>query len=471
METAFPIKIIPFRDHAATEVLILEVRTFEAIDRYKKSDFSLSDVFVKKMEENLSSQEDRSLEWYPDHPNLKKIIFFYPDPKARIMDTRSEFLREKKHQTFGFCADGDITEAFEAFALSIYQFHFYKTEPKRSEKYFIVDDDYPVDDLKKHIPLYLAIYHARDIVNMPAQDLYPKSFVEQILIKKWKHFDVHVFGEEELQRLGCNLLLAVGAGSGRETQMVVLTAKNPPKTEKYALIGKGVTFDSGGVQIKPDKGMHDMKCDMAGGAAVLGVAEYLDTLDTLPVDIVLGIGLAENMTGGLAFKPLDVYEAYNKTTVEIQHTDAEGRLVLADVMAYIEKNYHPDHLITIATLTGACIYALGHDISGIVGDDEFVIHQLVSSPTHYETVWRLPHNDRIKKVLESDIADIANLTDAEKAGSSLGWGFLSYFQGQAKFTHIDIAGPSYRVKPYGYMPQGGTGWGVKLLSDFFLSLR
>lgn len=160
--------------------------------------------------------------------------------------------------------------------------------------------------------------------------------------------------------------MAVGAGSDYHPYMVVLTPKNPPKTEKYALIGKGVTFDAGGIQIKPDTAMLDMKCDMSGAAGMLGVAEYLDTRSTLPVDLTIAVGLTENMTGGSAYKPLDIYKAYNGTTVEIHHTDAEGRLVLADVMSYVEKTYHVDHMITMATLTGACLYALGNDISGIM---------------------------------------------------------------------------------------------------------
>ncbi len=467
--TAFPIHISSFSNLPESDMYVLEVRSFEWVEYYKKTFSFLPEHFFQKIEENITSQKEKTLEWYPD-TLTRKILFFFPSKEEVIMDARSSFFRDRRNDSFVFIPDGDISEAFEAMSLSVYQFHFYKTKPKKSEKYFIIPDDYPKKNLEEKIPLYMAIYHARDIVNMPAQDLYPKSFIEQILVKKWRHFDVRVFSEKELREIGCNLLLAVWAWSDRESYMVVLTPKKPPKTDVFALVGKWVTFDSGWVQIKPDKGIHDMKCDMAWGAAVLGVAEYLDSLETLPVNVICGIGLAENMTGGLAFKPLDVYQAYNGITVEIQHTDAEWRLVLADVMAYIEKNYHPKHMITIATLTGACIYALGYDISGIVGDDEFVIDRLLQSSSPYETVWRLPHNNRIKKILESEVADIANLTDAEKAGSSLGWGFLSYFQWDASLAHIDIAGPSYRMKPYGYMPAGGTGWWVKILWEFFQSL-
>lgn len=318
------------------------------------------------------------------------------------------------------------------------------------------------------MPLLESIITARNLVNTPSYDLYPATFVDRFRQRKWKHFDVHVFWESELKEMGCNLILAVGAGTEKESYMVVLTPKKSPKTEKYALVGKWVTFDSWGVQIKPDKGMEDMKCDMAGGATVFAVASYLDSLDELPLDITFAVGLVENMTGGWAYKPLDVYTAYNGTSVEIVHTDAEWRLVLADVMSYVEKQYGIQHMISIATLTGACIYALWYDMAGIMGDDDFVIESIAHMQIPFESVWRLPLTARMKKSLESSIADIKNLSE-EKAGSSQGWAFLSYFQWDAKLTHIDIAGPSYRMKPYGYMPQWGTGWGVALLANFFTS--
>jgi leucyl aminopeptidase len=153
---------------------------------------------------------------------------------------------------------------------------------------------------------------------------------------------------------------------------------------------------------------------------MLGVAEYLDSFSTLPANIIIGLGITENVINGKAFKPLDIYRAYNGITVEIHHTDAEGRLVLADVMSYIEDQYKPEHIITMATLTGACVYALGHDIAGIMGDDEKVIKSLLESNSPYEKLWRLPLNEKLKKSLKTDIADLKNVARSEKAGSSIG---------------------------------------------------
>jgi leucyl aminopeptidase len=210
--------------------------------------------------------------------------------------------------------------------------------------------------------------------------------------------------------------------------MVILERIIDKNLDTYALIGKGVTFDAGGLQIKPDTGMLDMKCDMSGAAGMLGVAEYLDTIEDIPCNLIIGLGITENVINGKAFKPLDIYKAYNGTTVEIHHTDAEGRLVLADVMSYIEAEYNPGHMITMATLTGACVYALGHDIAGIMGDDEKTIQTLMKSKSPYETLWRLPLNEKLKKSLKADIADLKNIARSEKAGSSVGGAFLTYFQ-------------------------------------------
>lgn len=185
--------------------------------------------------------------------------------------------------------------------------------------------------------------------------------------------------------------------------------------------------------------MLDMKCDMAGAAGLIGLALALDELPQLPINAIIAVGLVENMTGAAAFKPLDVYSAHNGVTVEIHHTDAEGRLVLADVMSYVEKKYKVDHLITMATLTGACLHALGNDISGIMGDDEDVIMKFLKNKSKYEPVWRLPVPQKLKESLVSDVADIKNIADGVYMGSSVGAAFLSYFQGNAKLTHLDIA--------------------------------
>lgn len=228
----------------------------------------------------------------------------------------------------------EFSSAYETYVLSTYSYDRFLS--KKDEKHYSI---YVTGDEKKSIeastPLLEAIIRARDIINQPPTDTRPEAFVGYISAFKWKNFKLRIIDAKELQKLGCNLLLAVGSGSDYPPYMVILERIVDKKAETYALIGKGVTFDAGGLQIKPDTGMLDMKCDMSGAAGMLGVAEYLDGIDSPPVNVVIGLGITENVINGKAFKPLDIYKAHNGTTVEIHHTDAEGRLVLADVMSYI----------------------------------------------------------------------------------------------------------------------------------------
>ncbi len=451
-----------------SEILVIEV--IDKNDLVRCERFNIEESNIDVAIHNLSLELDhreKSLTFACGKWKFKKVIFFFPE-EIKLMDDRSTFFQHLTTQSV-FIPSKQAIECHECLVLGTYRFQEYLSVKKKFE-YEILVSEIEKKEIEKKVPLYTAIIEARDLVNEPPSNKYPEKIVEKIRKHSWKHFDLHIFDSHELKKLGCNLLLAVWIGSDYPPYMVVLVPKNPPKWDSYALIGKGVTFDAGGIQIKPDTAMLDMKCDMSGAAGMLWTARYLDTLDTLPANVIFAFWITENMTGGRAYKPLDIYTAFNGTTVEIHHTDAEGRLVLADVMSYVEKTYHVDHIITMATLTGACIYALGYDIAGIMWDDEDVISTLIDNRSTYEPLWRLPFNDKIKKSLKADIADLKNITRSEKAGSSLWWAFLSYFQGNAKLTHLDIAWPAYRETTWWYMPKWWTGWGVRILSDFLLSL-
>lgn len=462
------IHLVTSLDHVKQKNLIIEVLSWENIKQYASL---FSKEIVQRVSENLTKKGDaEKVLVFPhiSHEKFETVAFFFPK-KSQLMDDRSEFFRGLSKDSF-FLPAIDGVLAYESMILSSYQYQKYLTKKKEHQHSLLVTEEEKKDIMEKK-PLYEAIYEARDLINEPPSGSYPEIIVEHIRKHDWKHFDLHIFDHKELKKLGCQLLLAVWAGSDFPPYMVVLTPKKQIPWEKYALIGKWVTFDAGGIQIKPDTAMLDMKCDMSWAAGMLGVAKYLDSQRTLPVNVIIAMGITENMTGGKAFKPLDIYRAYNGTTVEIHHTDAEWRLVLADVMSYVESTYKVDHIITLATLTGACVYALGHDIAGIMGDDEGVIKALMASNSSYEPVWRLPLNEKLKKSLKAEIADLKNVARSEKAGSSIGGAFLSYFQWKAKLTHLDIAGPAYRETTWGYMPKGGTGWWVKILSEFLLSLK
>jgi leucyl aminopeptidase len=436
---------------------------------YYKS-LGISETILHHLEENiaLKKNEEKSMTFYGDFFGAKKLIVFFPK-KDTLFDDRADALRNAPKKSL-YMPSCDFLEAFEILSLSTYSYDvFLSKKDEKLYEFYIAETERKY--IESSIPLLTAINRARDIINLPPTDTRPEAFVSYIQSFPWKRFTLRVIDAASLRKLGCNLLLAVGAWSDYPPYMVILERITDKKLDTYALIGKGVTFDAWGLQIKPDTGMLDMKCDMSWAAWMLGVAEYLDGLEDIPCNLIIGLGITENVINGKAFKPLDIYKAYNGTTVEIHHTDAEGRLVLADVMSYIGAQYDPEHMITMATLTGACVYALGHDIAGIMGDDEQVINALLTSDSPYEKVWRLPLNEKLKKSLKAEIADLKNVARSEKAGSSVGWAFLTYFQGKSKLTHLDIAGPAYRETTWGYMPKWGTGWWVKILSEFILTLK
>ena len=445
----------------------------ELIDRHTSQYYKALGIpadIIDLCEKNRLQKKDqeKSMTFYGDFFGAKKLIVFFPQKKS-LMDDRSEVLKNisKKALYIPAC---EYRDALETLTLSTYSYDVFLTK-KEEKSYEIYVPLSEKKSLESHVPLLEAITRARDIINLPPTDTRPEAFIEHIRAFKWKNFKLRIIDAKELKKLGCNLLLGVGSGSDYPPYMVILERILDKKLDTYALIGKWVTFDAGGLQIKPDTGMLDMKCDMSWAAGMLGVAEYLDTLEILPINIIIWLGITENVINGKAFKPLDILKAYNGITVEIHHTDAEGRLVLADVMSYIEDQYHPAHMITMATLTWACVYALWHDIAGIMWDDERVIGALLESKSPYETLWRLPLNEKLKKSLKTDIADLKNVARSEKAGSSIGGAFLTYFQWKSKLTHLDIAGPAYRETTWGYMPKGATGWWVKILSEFILGLQ
>jgi leucyl aminopeptidase len=447
---------------------MLEIIDQKSYDYYLSLWFpqEILDILMKNLE--LKKNPEKTMTFYGDFFGAKKLIAFFPK-KENLTDDRADTLRNSPKKTL-FIPSMNFSEALETFTLSTYAYEIFLSK-KEEASYEMHIPEEERKNLESQIPLLRAIIRARDIINLPPTDKKPEAFISYIQTFSWQRFTLRVIDAASLKQLGCNLLLAVGAGSDYPPYMVILERITDRALDTYALIGKGVTFDAWGLQIKPDTGMLDMKCDMSWAAGMLGVAEYLDGIEDIPCNLIIGLGITENVINGKAFKPLDIYKAYNGTTVEIHHTDAEGRLVLADVMSYIEDQYSPEHMITMATLTGACIYALGHDIAWIMGDDEKVIRALSESTSPYEQVWRLPLNEKLKKSLKTDIADLKNVARSEKAGSSIGGAFLTYFQWKSKLTHLDIAGPAYRETTWGYMPKWGTGWWVKLLSEFILSLK
>jgi len=278
-----------------------------------------------------------------------------------------------------------------------------------------------------------------------------------------------VIEREELEKLGMNALVAVGKGSAEPPRLIVLEYRGAASKERpQLLVGKGITFDSGGISLKPGAGMEEMKTDMAGAAAVLGALEAAAGM-RLPVNLVGIIATAENMPDGRAYKPGDVLTSMSGLTIEITNTDAEGRLVLCDALHYARTNFRPAAMIDLATLTGACVVALGHEASGLMGSDKRLVDSLKKAGERCgERLWELPLWDSYGETLKSDIADLKNSGSRDGGSITAGW-FLKQFTGKTRWAHLDIAGTAWSDKSRPCSPKGASGVGVRLLIEYLRS--
>lgn len=324
---------------------------------------------------------------------------------------------------------------------------------------------------------------ARDLVNTPAMDMHPGEMarVAENLAGRGTGISCKIRGQDEMERLGMHASIAVAAGSRHEAKFIHLiyrpqTSKRGTRdkrcgtAKKVVLIGKAVTFDAGGLNLKPENGMIDMKIDMAGGASVLGVFKALAEIK--PNVEVHGLLIAvENMPGGHAYRPGDVISAMDGTTIEVENTDAEGRITLADALAYASLKIKPDYMIDLATLTGAVIIALGNEITGMLGTSSEIKKALNSASKQAgENVWELPMYSHYRDLLKSKIADVRNV-GGRPAGVITAAQFLEKFIHETPWVHLDIAGPSYAEKEFKPEIQvGGTGWGVRMLLNYLRNL-
>lgn len=321
-----------------------------------------------------------------------------------------------------------------------------------------------------------GVFLTRNLVNEPALDVTPKRLVNEAekIAKSNPNISLKVFGEEKLRKMGANALLAVSRGSDEPAFLIHLTYKPKTKAKKrIVLAGKGLTFDAGGLSIKPQEGMKSMKLDMAGAATVFGIFSILAETNTNH-EIHGVIPASENLISGKAIKPGDVVTALNGKTIEIINTDAEGRLILADAFSYLgtlEGKW--DALIDFATLTGACIIALGEQVAGMFGNNPKLKEKILkASKIEKEQIWEMPLVDDYKSLLKSQIADIANVSKSKTGGAITGGLFLQRFVPKnTPWVHLDIAGPAWEEKgEIPYIPKGGTGFGVRSIARFLEDL-
>jgi len=373
----------------------------------------------------------------------------------------------------------NIKAIIEGLILGGYEFNNYKSKTKKHKLKNIHLLNPDITSLQKEFQEAIIIAEAtcftRDIVNTTPEDINPPALAKLAKkLAKENGLECQVLGEKELKKEKMSAMLAVGRASRHESQLIHLTykPKNPKKV--ISLIGKGLTYDSGGLSLKPATSMVTMKMDKAGACAVLGIIKAISELK-LDIEVHAFVGAVENMIGGDAYKPDDVLKSRNGKTIEVRNTDAEGRLVLVDVLDYAQDKVESDYIFDFATLTGACMVALGQYTTGVMGHSNRLKHDLSKAASHSgELTASLPFNRHLKKQLKSEIADICNISNKPYGGAITAGLFLDAFikdENKDKWLHFDIAGSAYTESPWDVNVYGGTGAGVRFMSEFLKSIK
>lgn len=360
-------------------------------------------------------------------------------------------------------------EAVAALALGArlrgYRFAKYRTSPPEDERELKRLTLHGGDEAALAVAEGLAgaVCAARDLVGEPANVLTPTAFAQACAGLAEHGLEVELLEKADLERIGMRALLGVAQGSAEPAYVVVMRWKGGGEGPPLALVGKGVCFDSGGISIKGSAGMEDMKYDMAGAAAVVGAMRAL-AARRARADVVGLVGLVENMPSGTAQRPGDVVRTLSGKTVEVINTDAEGRLLLADVLWYAQDRFKPRAMVDLATLTGAIVTALGHEQAGLFATDEDLARRLAEAAEETgERLWRMPLGKAYEKHVKSAIADLKNVGRGREAGSSAGAVFLQPFANGVPWAHLDIAGVAWASRDLPLAPKGATGFGVRLL--------
>lgn len=377
---------------------------------------------------------------------------------------------------FGDRCYGKINKAvWEGLLQSQYDFDKYKSEKKPK---VLLEDVYleifsgeeaKVESVIRETQMVMdGVFFTRDLVNEPAMNMYPEVLAKAAIDKLSPvGVDVKVLGQKEIEELKMEAFLSVARGSSKEPKFIIMTYMgNPDSEEKLALVGKGLTYDSGGYSLKPAAGMATMHSDMAGSASVIG-AMYAIASNKLKKNVVAIVAACENMVSGDAYKTGDIIGSMSGKTIEVENTDAEGRLTLADALWYASTVEKADKIVDLATLTGACVVALGSVNTGAIANDEKLMKDVVTAAgLAGEPVWQLPNNEDYKELFKSHFADLKN-TGGRSAGAITAGMFLQEFVNDTPWVHLDIAGTAFIDKAAGYLPKGASGVPVKTL--FYLA--
>jgi leucyl aminopeptidase len=355
--------------------------------------------------------------------------------------------------------------------LRSYRFDVYRTRLRRDQKPSLSRLSVMVDDVQATRERWKdlsgvadGVFFARDLVSEPANKLFPKEFADRVSGLKDLGVKVEILNVKKMTELGMGALLGVGQGSERESQLAVMQWSGSSKKDEapIAFVGKGVTFDTGGISLKPAAGMGDMKYDMGGAGAVAGVMHAIAARKA-KANVVGILGLVENMPDGKAQRPGDVVTSMSGQTIEVLNTDAEGRLVLADALWYCQDRFKPKFMVDLATLTGAMVVSLGSQMAGVFSNNDELAERLTASgKASDELLWRFPMGEAYDRLINSPIADVANIGGRD-AGSITAAQFLKRFTNDTPWAHLDIAGVAWAKSPKAICPKGASGFGVRLL--------
>ena len=363
--------------------------------------------------------------------------------------------------------DHVVSAIVEGANLSLYDFDLYKKEKsnkKEPDLTLLTSDKNAQKVIKNSITISDAVKFTRDVANLPPNECPPAKLGEIAKqIANQNKMKCTVFSKNEIKSKRLGGVTAVGQGSKNEPRFIILEYRNGKKEQKpILLVGKAVTFDTGGISLKPGEKMDEMKFDKCGGCTVLGVMKAISELK-LPINVIAIVPSVENMPSGDAFRPGDIIKLFNGKTAEILNTDAEGRLVLADILSWTEKKYKPKFMIDLATLTGAMIVALGNTRAGLFSNNKDVSKAIFDAgEITGEKVWEMPMDDDYDQLIKTEIADMKNI-GGPGAGSITAACFLKRHVEKTPWAHLDIAGVTWKNKSSPSVPYGGVGWGVKML--------
>ena len=377
--------------------------------------------------------------------------------------------------------DLNLKALVEGTSLGSYSFDNYKSKKEKKKKqevniYFKKVNKDLEKVFKDSLEISKAVNKTRDMVNTIPADFYPKTMADEAKnIAKESKLECVIHGEKYLEKNGMNSMNSVGRASIHESKLIHLTYKPKNAKKKIVLVGKGLTYDSGGLSLKPADYMVTMKSDKSGGCAVLGIMSVISKLG-LDIEVHGIVGAVENMIGGDAYKPDDVLKAKNGKTIEVRNTDAEGRLVLADCLCYAQDEIKDiDYIFDYATLTGACVVGVGEYTTGIMGNNTQLKREVVANALDSgEYATSLPFNRYLRKTIKSEIADICNIANTRYGGAITAGLFLDNFiydENKDKWVHFDIAGPAFVEKAWGYNPYGASGAGVRMTLEFLKNLK